>query len=319
MTLGRERSPAPVRGVRTAVAGVAVALLAGCAASPDPGPAGDPVLELLDVAWSAPTSDVARMEQLVAECMADAGFTYVPTTGAATAGALDSPSGRTDGYGITSGAWPGPPDADPNAAAVAALAPTEQQVYWTTLEGDAVQVVEEVGGDGAWQYDWQRAGCRGRAQHQVYGDPAQLDDAAALQAELAEARLAAAADARVAELDAAWAACMTTAGHPGLATADAAEAGVREAWDALWAQTWADLPADPSASDVAAAEAAAAPAVAELAAAEVALAAADRACRDQVGYDVARAAITAEYQQRFYQAHRTALEAWLAPADAADR
>lgn len=318
MTLGREPCPAPVRGARAAVAGAAIALLAGCAASPDAVPAADAVLELLDVAWSAPTSDVARMEQLVAECMADAGFTYVPTTGASSAGAPDSPSGQTDGYGITSSAWPGPPDADPNAAAVAALAPTEQQAYWTTLEGATVQVAEEAGGDGAWQYDWQRAGCRGRAQHQVYGDPAQLDDAAALQAELAEARLAAAADARVAELDVAWAACMATAGHPGLTTADAAEASVREAWDALWAQTWADLPADPSASDVATAEAAATTAVAELADLEVTMAAADRACRDQVGYDVARAAVTAEYQQRFYQAHRTALEAWLAPAVAVD-
>jgi hypothetical protein len=31
-----------------------------------------------------------------------------------------------------------------------------------------------------------------------------------------------------------------------------------------------------------------------------------------VGYETARAAITAEYQQRFYTAHRAALKEWAA-------
>ena len=315
MRLGRGPFPAPVVGIGTATAGLAVAALAGCTASAAPATRTDPVLAMLDVAWSEPISDAARMESLVAECMAQAGFTYVPTSGEPAQGSGSPAAGASlpsePGYGIATGPRPAPPAADPNAATVAALSPAEQQAYRVALEGEAHPAPDGGADDGAWQYDWQRAGCRGSAQHQVYGDPAQLDDAAALEAELAEARLAAASDPRVDELDAAWAACMAASGYAGYTAAQDAEASVQDAWDALWAQAWSGLPSDPSASDVAAAEAAAEPAVAELAAHERVLAAADRTCRDQVGYDDARDAVTAEYQDRFYQAHRAALEEWL--------
>lgn len=296
MALGRGRSAAVV------VVAVAVGAACGCASTTDAIPADDPVLALLDVAWSDPTSDVARMELAVATCMAEAGFTYLPTDDGGSPATGHVPEGTA--YGITSGPHPQPPAADPNAAQVAALSTAEQADYWAALDGAGGEQAD----DGQWRYDWRGAGCRGWAQNQVYGDPTTLDAPAALAAELDRDRLAAESDPRLADLDAAWAQCMDAAGHPGFTAPGDAPAAIRAAWDSLWVGAWADLPADPSASDVAAAEAAVADATLALAVEETQLAAADRACRDAGGYDAARAVVTAEYQQRFYAAHRMALE-----------
>lgn len=343
MTLGSGRAGTSVRAMPLGIAPVVVAAalmlaaLSGCGQPADAVTAPDPVLAMLDVAWAQPGSDVDRMEQLVAECMADEGFAYLPSSSVTPdASSPADPAAGTAagtaagaGYGITSGPHPAPPAADANAAAVAALTPQERQAYWTALEGtaggtDGTDGTDDTatssdGSDGAdWQYDWQQAGCRGRAQNAVYGDPATLDDAAALEAELGEARLAAASDPRVADLDATWAGCMQASGHADLASPDDAEAGIRGAWEALWASVWADVPADATAPDIAAAEAGAQPAVDDLARQEAAIAAADRACREQTDYDAARDAVTAEYRQRFYQAHRTALEEWFGASGGSD-
>ena len=308
--------------VLTAVVGATFATLGGCSVQASAPPADDALRASVDVAWSRQPSDAERLEQLVAACMAEAGFAYVPVVGTdasdgpaavspadATGVAADAagvgPEART-GYGVTAQEPPAPRPADPNAAVVAALTPAEQDAYRLALDGAA----RPDDADG--RYDWRRAGCRGSAQNAVYGDPATLDDAAALAADLAGARLTAASDPRVAELDEAWAACMRKAGHPGMASADDAEAAVRAAWDALWAQAWAALPADPSEDDVAAARAAAGPAVADLAEVETALAAADRACRTQIDYDAGRDTVEDEHRERFYEAHRAELDAWVA-------
>jgi len=189
------------------------------------------------------------------------------------------------------------------------MPPAEQEEYWAALRGDQAAAAD----DGEWQYDWHAAGCQGWAQNEVYGTDDQLADAfTTLQAELADVRLAAAADPRVAELDAAWAACMADAGYPGLAQVGDAEAAVRDELTALRAQAWSALPAEPTQTDVAAVEQSAQDATARLAGREIATALADLTCRDDVAYDAEQQLITSEYQQRFYQVHRVELEAWVA-------
>jgi len=330
MTLAR-------RCAAAATFAVAALLAAGCAgevegaADVPPGP----VEALFEAAWAQPpegdvTAAVVRVEQLIAQCMADAGFAYTPVDQPdAVAAPLTEPdpaNGTREyaelyGYGVTAdpaaAAEPAPAEAwiDPNAAYVQAMPPAEQQEYWAALQGDRAAGAD----DGEWQYDWRAAGCQGWAQNEVYGTDDQLaDEFTTLQAELADARLAAAADPRVAELDAAWAACMADAGYPGLAEVGDAEAAVRDELTALRAQAWSALPAEPTQTDVAAAEQSAQDATDRLAEREIATALADLTCRDDVAYDVEQQRITSEYQQRFYQVHRVELEAWVASsADAA--
>jgi len=330
MTLAR-------RCAAAATFAVAALLAAGCAgevegaADVPPGP----VEALFEAAWAQPpegdvTAAVVRVEQLIAQCMADAGFAYTPVDQPdAVAAPLTEPdpaNGTREyaelyGYGVTAdpaaAAEPAPAETwiDPNAAYVQAMPPAEQQEYWAALQGEAAGA-----DDGEWQYDWRAAGCQGWAQNEVYGTDDQLaDEFTTLQAELADARLAAAADPRVAELDAAWAACMADAGYPGLAEVGDAEAAVRDELTALRAQAWSALPAEPTQTDVAAAEQSAQDATDRLAGREITTALADLTCRDDVAYDVEQQRITSEYQQRFYQVHRVELEAWVASSTDAAR
>jgi hypothetical protein len=324
MTLAR-------RCAAAATFAVAALLAAGCAgevSSATDVPPG-PVEALFEAAWAQPpegdvTADVVRVEQLIAQCMADAGFAYTPVDQPEAVTAPPTAPGPARGtreyaerygYGVTSTAAvaepaPAEPWVDPNADYVRAMRPAEQEEYWAALQGDQAAAAD----DGEWQYDWRAAGCQGWAQNEVYGtdDDALADQFAALQAELADVRLAAAADPRVAELDAAWAACMAVAGYPGLARVGDAEAAVRDELTALRTQAWSALPAEPTQADVAAVEQSAQDAADRLAGSEIATALADLTCRDDVAYAVELQGITSEYQQRFYQAHRVELEAWVA-------
>ena len=310
---------------------VAALLAAGCAGEVGgvvdvpPGP----VEALFEAAWAQPpegdvTAAVVRVEKLIVQCMTDAGFAYLPVDQPEAVAAPLTPPDPANGtreyaelygYGVTAdptaAARPAPEElwVDPNAADVQAMSPAEQAEYWAALRGEPATDAD----DGEWQYDWRAAGCQGRAQNEVYGTDSQLaDEFAALQAELEEVRLAFAADPRVAELDAAWAACMATAGYPGLARVGDAEAAVRAELAALRTEAWSTLPAEPAETDVAAVEQVARDATNRLAGREIATALADLTCRDDVAYDVEQQRITSEYQQRFYQVHQVELEAWVA-------
>lgn len=321
-----------------------VLLLVGCAAGTSPTPAGSAdVAALIDAVWSAEsdgTGDIMRMEELIAQCMADAGFAYTPVSSAAPV--VDTPAEGPEpgtleyaeafGYGVTVGPpqvgppqdgepQDGPPQPeesalDPNAAYVAALPQAAQEAYRIALTGDATSsgTDDPTTDGGEWRYDWRQSGCQGWAQNRVYGDPLNpgADDVAALHRALEQARLAAEADQRTAEVEAAWAACMAAAGHPGLAAVGDAEAGIRSELAALWHEAWSALPANPTETDVAVVEEAAQDALDALALREIQVALADLTCRDEVDYTKTQQDVNVEYQQRFYEAHQVELEAWLA-------
>jgi hypothetical protein len=326
----------------SAAAAVVVMLVAGCSAAEAPTAPEAPIVEMVAQAWDSTddgTDGMVRMEELISQCMHDAGFDYTPVDytpahEAEPTAAVDGPEPGTRGfaelygYGIVlrpEGTDPSVQSwVDPNAAYVGALDAAEADAYWAALTGsaspDAVAGSAHAVAEDEWTYDWRTAGCRGWAQNQVFGDPDTVgtDTFASLQRELEQARLEASADPRTAAVEAAWATCMADAGYPGLLAVADAEAAVRAEVTARWDVAWSALPAGATEADIAAVEQATQGDLRVLAAGEVATALADLTCRDAVSYDAERARIAAEHQQRFTEAHRVELEAWVAAAEGID-
>ena len=282
--------------------------------------------------WS--NEDVTRqlvlMEDLVASCMAEQGFDYTPIDYAAmeldlTGEALDLEWGSAEfaaqyGYGITTNPVLGE-DAetpeDPNEEYVAAMSASEQEAYYTALYGANDAAVSDPDSVAAQDYDWQDAGCTGRAQNEVFSGGGDEDDQfAALQDEMVQMMQSAADDPRLAQVNADWAACMADAGFPDLAKVGDAEAALTAEVMALQEGALsATDPTDPTApTDPAAAaqaEAALAEQLDEITPREIDTAVADATCRADVGYDDAKRAVDTEYQTTFLAEHLPEIQAWM--------
>lgn len=282
-------------------------------------------------AWS--NEDVTRqlvlMEDLLATCMAEQGFDYTPVDYAAmdldiTGEALDIDWGSPEfaaqyGYGITTNPVLGE-DAetpqDPNEAYVAAMSPSEQEAYYAALYGANNAAMADPNAVATQDYDWEDAGCTGKAQNEVLsGGDEQDDQFVALQEEMAQMMQSAADDPRLAQANADWAACMADAGFPDLAKVGDAEAALTAEVMALQesalpvAPTDPPVPADPAAAALA--EAALAAQLEEITPREIDTAVADAACRSEVGYDDAKRAVDTEYQTTFLAEHLPEIQAWM--------
>ena len=130
--------------------------------------------------------DMMRVEEIVAECMAEEGFEYIPVDQTQftsfSSDELDVEWGTLEfaeqyGYGATTNPWGGgegeeeqpvdeeqPEFVDPNQEAVEAMSATEQEAYYAALYGNQ----EYVEGEEEVEWDWTTAGCQGLAQHEVY-------------------------------------------------------------------------------------------------------------------------------------------------------
>jgi len=325
-------------GTLAAAALAATLALAACSNEPAPKPTptptdeGSPLEALLqDYLGDWSNEDVTRqlvaMEDLVATCMAEQGFDYTPVDYAAmgldlTGETLGLEWGSKEfaeqyGYGITTdpvlGANAEQPE-DPNAEYVAGMTPTEQEAYYTALYGvhyaemSDPQAVAEAG------WDWRDLGCTGSAQNEVLsGDAAQQDQFAALQQEMTLMMEAAAADPRLAQVNADWAACMADAGFPDLAKVGDPEAAlgaeVAALQQAAAAQIDPTVPTGPGSAEQV--QAAMQEQLDEITQREIDTAVADAQCRADVGYDDARRAIDTEYQVQFLAEHRTEVQDWL--------
>jgi hypothetical protein len=173
---------------RTAAAvATVVVLMAGCSTGEVRTATDAPIVELIAQAWDATddgTGGMVRTEELISQCMHDAGFDYTPVDytpvdDAEPTAAVEGPEPGTRGfaalygYGIVLG--PEDPDpsvqfwVDPNADYVGALDPAEADAYWAALTGSASPSdarsgePAQAGSDDDWQYDWRTAGCRGWA------------------------------------------------------------------------------------------------------------------------------------------------------------
>lgn len=338
---GRENdvTTTPIRhGRRAAVAAAALVLtLAACTSGPADAPGSDaspvddavgPLSQMFMDAYGELDEDTmsqqqVRMEQLVAECMAEQGWEYTPVDYSQIDGGTVAVPGdgepewgteefaQKSGYGITTWqsteatAEPVPEgDADewqdPNHEYVDSLSETARAEYYEALHGPQPSFADMESGE--WEYDPADAGCYGKASEEVFNaggeglenifeDPkfeALLEDINALYDQ-------AQADPRLAELRADWTACMAEAGYPGLAGTDDAQDGIMTEHEALWQN------GEPDAS-----------ALEELQEKERAIAVADFRCAKSSDVDALTLKVQHELEQDFIDAHRAELDELLA-------
>lgn len=263
-----------------------------------------------------------QVQELVAACMRDEGWEYIPLrTPDAVAGweAEDQRALYAErGFGL---AWSalhpedvadGEETMDPNQAYAASLSEAEQEAFWTSYQGTPEEIAEwgayttdpdtgevsiEVGG--ALGYG---PGCNGEAHEAVYG--AEPTDEQRRQAAVAalyeDLAVRIAADPRVAQLDATWSACMADAGFDLENPLELWQRAFPELQDRFWrlgGGSKADAP-EPSPEARADLEA--------LLADEIALAVAHYDCSED--YDPAMAKLSAEIEADYVRDHRAEIE-----------
>ncbi len=316
------------RRAAVAVGIVLVALATGCSGQEPPvvvGPEPGPAEAYLDAALGFSTADAAqaalRMEEIVARCMSDQGFEYVPDPGAHhsfDAAEIDPSPGTREfaeqfGYGFAAmpegmyvQSTPGP---NPNDEITAAMTPEGRAAYERALWGAEADAGAEGGGDGGGEGEGEAeadlGGCFRAARDEVWGDRETDPVRAALEDEIARIDAEAApAEPTVLEAAAQWSECMADAGHPGYLTPAEAE---QRAWDA-WTAFNGTVGSDPEGGAVAAEGELAGQG--ELAAREAAVATADWDCRAAADYDAVWGEARNRLQQEYVDAHRAELEAW---------
>lgn len=308
-----------------------VALLGACGGSPEPvdePPAPlEAYLEEIWGAWDPDAPDPTRTEaeELVAACMAEAGFEYEPVT--------QMPSyvwvspvlpvtvevAEEYGYGITIEAggpgsgteqWqtaPQPTAAEPaNRDYVDSLSPAARAEYESALNGDPGAVPEE-GAD----VDVADLGCQRRGYYEVAAahTPPEFTD---LRDEMDQVLLGVEEDPRVLDAQRPWGSCMAEAGYPGLGTLEDARTLVRSSVARFVADTAGRIDRTLGDTEYDAVEASVPDELAALQAEEIAVAVADARCREDSGYNRTHQDVTDEYEQSFVDAHREELDAWVA-------
>ncbi|WP_040164029.1 hypothetical protein [Microbacterium gorillae] len=178
----------------------------------------------------------AKVEDVVAACMAKEGFEYRPNTN--NSGVVysdeDNPWKPDDrkwveeyGYGMLKSPWQEQSgeevSEDPNQKYVEGLSESERASYYETLYGGEPDP-EDVNEDGSYTLTWEQSGCQGSAQHEVYGD-----DASDLLSEQYQDLFDAMNDMYTKQWDSAlavdkkWSACMEEGGYPGMERQSAAQ------------------------------------------------------------------------------------------------
>ena len=326
----------------TAAALTAMLALTACSGDPEPEPTPTPSAGPLEslfrdylAEWSNEdvTRQLTRMEEALAACMAEQGFSYTPVDYSAIevdfmGSDLGVEPGTIEfaeryGYGLTTDPW-GADDAgdeleDPNAEYVAAMSEAEQQAYYTALYGERYAEPGMIGGapddEALTDYSWEDAGCTGLAQEQLLtGNETDGDEFLGLQQAMAEMIESAARDPRLERANADWAVCMTEAGYPGLSVVGDAEAAISSEVDAVWAEAVAGtpaLPGPPGQTDPSEAEDAVSEELDRITPREIETAVADLTCQSEVGYDALRRQLDAEYQREFLAENLEEIQEWL--------
>lgn len=313
-----------------AVVGVTALLIAltGCSGS-DTGSASEepqsPLAEYLSAAWGGDLSeeeqqerfeeDNKQREELVAQCMTEAGFEYIPVADAGYIVSGDDVVWEPDerewvaqyGYGMVT--WPGMDDTtapeeeyvDPNQDYVSSLTESEQTAYYEVLYGPSIPE-EEMDEDGSYEWDWTQSGCHGWAQHEMQGDdPLTSDEHKPLMDAINEFYTDVQNAPELADLNAEWAACMDEAGHSGFVAQADAQTSVSDDLNAYYESQTEWIEDDP--------------ALAELGEREVELALADLDCREETDYRDQQAEITAALEEQFIADHKAELDAFKATAE----
>lgn len=272
-----------------------------------------------------------EVEELVAECMAEQGFEYVPVDYASMSQpAVEDPEVEwgtrefAEQYGYGMSTWPGmeeepsPEEAgweDPNQAYVEAMSETERDAYYVALHGEMSG--PEPGEEEEWEYDWTQAGCQGSSQQAIqekYGLAG--EEMTALQEEMELLWTQIQADERLTALTTQWSDCMADAGYTGLAAMEDAQNALMEEQNAIYDEVYGSGEAVEE-SEWEKLEEEVQKRTAELTEKEIATAVADFDCREDIGFEKVQVEVTNEYQQTFVDTHRDELEAWVESVEAA--
>ena len=167
-----------------------------------------------------------RVQELIAECMAQEGFEYIPAVrpipDAAFGDFASEEFAREHGFGITTsygdeGALFGLEDdwTDPNHAIVEALSDSEREAYYETLhrppEPTGTETDPDTGEEVEVYDNGFGGGCSGQAFEEVYAFSDLEDISEQLDLESMYERLA--ADPRVQAMTADWSQCMSSRGY----------------------------------------------------------------------------------------------------------
>ena len=313
----------------SAMALVGALALGGCSddttsSSDGSTPEEGPLSRIFSEAWGLQDQEYydkqqVEVENLVAECMADEGFEYIPQDPSGMVGTLseeDLADRNTEewvaqnGYGMSM--EPVDPEAeptqewvDPNADYVASLSEGEMAAYQEALYGpqDMGMTEEEME---EYVYNWEDGGCQGAAQHEasgamedIYNDP-KFED---LNEAMGDFYQTAQADPRIVELSAEWASCMADAGYTDFATPDDAQMSVINAGNELY--NWEGGPDEeytgPSSE-----------AIAEVRKLEIATAVADFDCKQKVDWDKNYQKIQFDLEEVFVKDNKAILDEYAA-------
>ncbi|MGC4153563.1 MAG: hypothetical protein QM628_10820 [Propionicimonas sp.] len=272
-----------------------------------------------------------KIEELVATCMTDQGFEYVPNnpfTGETPIPVEDGEEKwRPDdrdwvekyGYGAVNNPWQEEGDApqpmpvptapaDPNQEYVESLTEAEQQAYYEALYG---KPIEPQPGEDDVQYDWRNQGCYGYAQHEVQGDnPWELEENKSIIAAIEQFYQTVQNNPEFAKLDADWSACMTDAGFGGFAKQMDAQDSIYQLINKYWENApQGDGEGDPNFGTMKD------PEFAKIAEQEVPLALADLACREKTDYRQQQLRIQFAAEEQFIADHSEELDAMKARAE----
>ncbi len=281
-----------------------------------------------------------RVEELVAQCMAEQGFDYTPVDYSQMNGSMPDPAADDDvpdwgtlefakqyGYGQTTNPYSeavtdpaeggGDTWVDPNQEYMNSMSETEMAAYQTALYGEQPNFTTDEEWEN-WNPTWEEQGCQGWAQHEVnpnaYGNGDEKSKWADLEAEMQTMYEAVTSDPRIAEVTADWASCMADAGYPGLATVDDAQMKISDQVNAIYENNdpWSELGPDATEEQYQAAQKEMDKLLADITDDEIATATADFTCRDKVKYQKVYDEVNLDLQQKFYDSHKADLEAYVA-------
>lgn len=255
------------RLVPLGIAAVVMSLaLAGCSAGADKNSGSgselsyedSPLNEYLAAVYDA-QDDVdfdeqqMKTEELIAVCMAEEGFEYIPVDYSSQFEEMDEQDIEDqnteewvteNGYGInqTSEQMDESTDqatefVDPNQDYVATLSESEQMAFYEVLYGPSPDE-SELDEDGSYEYNWEEAGCSGSAQHETGGQNMWEDEAHKNVTDaMADLYTTLDASPEMAKLNSEWASCMADAGHAEFTAKSEAIQAVMDEQNALWEGT----------------------------------------------------------------------------------
>lgn len=260
-----------------------------------------------------------RYEEIVADCMAEQGFSYVPIDPAEAwtewtdpyGGLSDLEFAETYGYGVAASfeeAESAENDdvfVDPNWEAYEAMTESEQRAWEVALSG------ESADDDGASPEpaatDAANRGCSGIADAEVYGKSDEVDvwtqiyenpEFVDLFEQMERVRTDVWESPEILELDQAWASCIADAGYPGFENPTDAVNSIYSELEATWEVDEYGEFTPPSAQQLE-----------DLREMEIPLATADRTCQQDLNYDDTQVELRNAAEQAFIDDNRASFDA----------